>query len=315
MQDRRMPDETKSVKRTARFAAALGAAALLLLPAGQSLGEGTPAPTLTRTITLTPQTSAMTAVDLSYKFYGGGFHVLSLDTQAVITPQSYEIASQVQTEGIADTFFNGHMESQARGVMTPQGPRLLSYSQDYEGTFGERSVYMSRTKGGGYDVTAVPEDGVHAQGGLSDRVLEKTVDPLSASIFTALNKGGAPCRQVIPVFDGRRVFNLRFEPDGEDILEPSVEEAYAGPALRCKISYEAVAGYSQKWKIDEAKNPLKPFTVWIARFPYEGKEKGAGETLYVPVRLLIETRYINATAHLSRVVIDGMERVAAQHTP
>ncbi|MGK2742175.1 DUF3108 domain-containing protein [Tepidicaulis sp. LMO-SS28] len=254
--------------------------------------------------------AAITAVDLSYEVYGGGFHVLSLATQAIVTPRRYEIVSRLETRGIADTLFNGQMDSQAHGLMTPAGPELLTYAQDYAGYFGERSVDIARTADGSYEVTAEPPDGIHADGSLPAHTLRGTIDPLTASVFTAINDTDAPCAQVVPVFDGRRVFRLRFRPDGEEILQPESENAYAGPALRCKVTYEAVAGFSRDWYIDQAKDPLKPFTIWLASFESADKKEGAPDRFNVPVRLLIETRYLNGVAHLSRAIIDGEERIA-----
>lgn len=293
------------------FRVPLLAGALFLAPAMLAADSRPDRPSL-HTISFTSETPGSTAVDLSYEVYGGGLHLLSLDTQAVVTAEAYEIVSRLETRGIADTLFRGKMDSQARGKMTPDGPKLLVYAQDYVGRFGERSVHIMRNREGSYDVTAEPEDGVHADGSLPANALHGTIDPLTASVFTALNQDAEPCSQVIPVFDGRRVFRLRFQPDGEEMLNASSSGAYAGPAVRCKVRYEAVAGYSRDWHIEEAKNPLRPFTIWIATFESAGNGEGAPARLHVPVRLLIETRYMNGVAHLSRAVIDGDERMVPE---
>jgi Protein of unknown function (DUF3108) len=254
-------------------------------------------------IDLTDTDTSATEVDLTFEVYGGGLHVVSFGTQAVLTPKRYEIAAQFQTEGVADTFFNGRGSSTASGLLTPSGPRLLNYSQEYDGRFGERSIAMELDESGRYDVAAIPEDGIHKHGFTAAAVRGK-VDPLTASIFTAINAGVAPCSQTIPVFDGRRIFNLKFSELGEAELAPLGAGAYAGPAWKCSVLYDPVAGFTREFLVERAKNPLPPFTIWLARFDEQMGPSGT-QPLVLPVRMLFETSIVNATAHLTKAEVDG----------
>lgn len=266
------------------------------------------APPISERFDIAPLESAMTAVDLTFEIYGGGLHVVSFGTQAILTRDSYEIAAQFETEGIADTLFNGYGSSAARGLLTPGGPRLLTYSQEYDGRFGERSIAMTRDTDGRYSVTAVPEDGIHKDG-FSPATVDGTVDPLTASIFTAINSGAAPCDQTIPVFDGRRIFHLEFSALGAAELAPEGAGTYEGPAWKCSVTYKPIAGYTRKWLLEQARNPLKPFTVWMARFD-ETMGPNGDQPLVLPVRMLFETSVVNATAHLTGAMVDGRKLIA-----
>lgn len=249
-----------------------------------------------------------TLLDLTFEFYGGGIHAASLNTRAAVAPARYEIASRIQTEGVVDTLFHGIMQSSARGRLTDDGPRLESYAQYYNGRFGERAVQMSREPSGMYQVAAVPRDGLLANGQLPSSV-KGAVDPLTASIYGALNEVGEPCAQSIPMFDGRRVFRLDFSYDATEELNPQSPGVFAGEAFKCKVKYRPVAGQSRKWKIEEAKNPTPPVTVWLARFGGVVGDDGGTRQFVLPVRMLFETRYINAVVHLTRAEIDGRELV------
>ncbi len=242
-------------------------------------------------------------VDLTFEIYGGGLHIVSFGTQAVLTPERYEIVAQYQTEGIADTLFHGRGSSTASGLLTPSGPRLLNYSQEYDGRFGERSITMALDERGRYDVAAKPEDGIHKQG-FSASTVQGKVDPLTASIFTAINSTAAPCSQTIPVFDGRRIFNLKFKELDETELSPIGAGTYAGPAWKCSVLYDPVAGFTREFLVERAKNPLPPFTVWLARFDEQMGPSGT-QPLVLPVRMLFETSIVNATAHLTKAEVDG----------
>eukprot|EP00439_Symbiodinium_sp_Y106_P087734 s1_g270.t1 len=242
-------------------------------------------------------------VDLTFEIYGGGLHIVSFGTQAVLTPKRYEIAAQFQTEGVADTLFNGRGSSTATGVLTPTGPRLLNYSQEYDGRFGERSITMALDDSGRYNVAAEPADGIHKQGFSASAVRGK-VDPLTASIFTAINSTAAPCSQTIPVFDGRRIFNLKFKELDETQLQPIGAGTYTGPAWRCSVVYDPVAGFTREFLVERAKNPLPPFTVWLARFEDQMGPSGT-QPLVLPVRMMFETPVVNAIAHLTTAEVDG----------
>ncbi|AWZ02088.1 hypothetical protein RHODOSMS8_02571 [Rhodobiaceae bacterium] len=242
-------------------------------------------------------------VDLTFEIYGGGLHIVSFGTQATLTPERYEIAAQFQTEGVADTLFHGRGSSTASGLLTPAGPRLLNYSQEYDGRFGERSITMALDESGRYNVAAQPVDGIHKEGFSASRVRGK-VDPLTASIFTAINSSAAPCSQTIPVFDGRRIFNLKFKELDQTELQPIGAGAYAGPAWRCSVLYDPVAGFTREFLVERAKNPLPPFTVWLARFDEQMGPSG-NQPLVLPVRMMFETSIVNAIAHLTTAEVDG----------
>lgn len=279
------------------------------LTAADIAAAAQPVPPITQTISVDALESAITAIDLTFEIYGGGLHVISLHTQAVLTPHSYEIASQFQTEGIANTLFNGRGSSKAQGLLTPNGPKLLSYSQEYDGRFGERSIAMMLDESGGYSVSAIPEDGVHTNG-FSPATVRNTVDPLTASIFTAVNSSADPCGQTISVFDGRRVFQLQFKELEATRLTPQGAGIYQGNAWKCSLTYKPIAGYTRKWLVSQARDPIRPFTVWLARFDDVMGPSG-NQPLVLPIRMLMETSTVNATAHLTAATVDGKSLITA----
>ncbi|MDP2124753.1 MAG: DUF3108 domain-containing protein [Parvibaculum sp.] len=252
-----------------------------------------------------------TEVDLTYHVYGGGLLVLSLDTRAAFGTGQYAIASDIATEGLVDRFFHGRMSSRAHGLLTDAGPQMQHYAQAYKGRFGARSVDMRRAADGGYDVEAEPDAGYMEHGPLDPKKIVGTVDPLTASIYAALTGAARPCTSSVPVFDGRRVYDLDFSMLQTDRLEPRIAGEYAGEAWRCKVVYKPVSGFSREWHIRRIKDPLQPATVWMARF--DGGENGDGEaqSFLIPVRLQIESTWFNAVAHLTRASIDGRELIAS----
>ena len=62
--------------------------------------------------------------------------------------------------------------------------------------------------------------------------------------------------------------------------------------------------------LQQARDPLKPFTVWLARFN-EIMGPGGTQPLVIPVRMELETPVVNAIAHLVKAQVDGRQLIAA----
>jgi hypothetical protein len=78
---------------------------------------------------------------------------------------------------------------------------------------------------------------------------------------------GTECRGVVPVFDGRRRYDLRLVEQTPAAVPREADEIYAGTARRCLATVEARAGL---WR-DDPRTSEKPTTLefWIAS-PREG---------------------------------------------
>ncbi len=252
-------------------------------------------------------------VDLTYKVYGGGLLILSLDTKAELGGGRYKIASNVATEGLVDRLFHGRLTSRAHGALTGTGPQMERYVQDYKGRFGDRSIDMTLAADGTYDVEAKPEDGgAIEQGVLDPKAAVGAVDPLTASIHAVLSGAERPCAATVPVFDGRRVYDLDFSMQATDSLEPRVADEFAGTAWRCTVVYKPKSGYAREWHIRRAKDPLKlkqrcGWRVSTVRrtAPHET------QSFLLPVRLQISSAYFDAVAHLTHASIDGRQLIAS----
>jgi hypothetical protein len=120
-----------------------------------------------------------------------------------------------------------------------------------------------------------------------------TIDPMS--VFVALNKAASgdssPCNGKVPVFDGRRRFNLIFEEDGPGVVEWSHYSVFSGPALRCKVQMERLAGFQPNPRFN-AKTP-RVSILYVARF---------GESsMWLPVRLESDSSFGLVIGHLVEV--------------
>ena len=100
--------------------------------------------------------------------------------------------------------------------------------------------------------------------GLSDGLVRGALDPASAllsliEVFARTNR----CVPSVPVFDGKRRYDLGLTAEEQDTLNPSRYALYSGPATLCRLAVEKHAGFRTRNRFPNA------FDVWLAR-PAEG---------------------------------------------
>jgi hypothetical protein len=259
---------------------------------------------------------------IDYRFYVGGLDLFAMDVAAELAPTRYSLDTRMRTQGLADTLVSSTILSKvdgaiARGKAVPQ-----RYSSVTEGRFGPRSIEMTYGADGPTDVKVAPPDAEDDRTPVTDDLKRGTVDPLTASLMSAIAQstisqgrlaplvaagtasesgaaGAAPvtCPGTVPVFDGRRRYDIQFTYEGEDTLATSHEAAYAGPAIICRMDTRRIAGFSRKWEREEDRDKPPPPKLWLARLGPEG--------IVLPVRLVAKTRWGTAIAHLQRLTADG----------
>ena len=134
--------------------------------------------------------------------------------------------------------------------------------------------------------------------------LKGAIDPAGA--FLALLSrfdGDGKCESRIPVFDGRRLYELvgRVDGDGAGSLKAGRYSPFAGPTVDCLLRLEKKAGFKQKdgraRKRRDTRMQLRMGSVF-------------DEVPPVPVRLSADTRYGSLVAYLhrARLSADGLKR-------
>ena len=202
------------------------------------------------------------AVGLRYDARWGPLAVLSMELTSRIGDDRYEATSVLQTEGLIGKVFpwRSNAESHGRregGVLRPEWHRS-------DGTYRSerRTVAIDYPADGPMRVIVTPRP-EKQRDVVPEELQEATVDPLTASLLTV----GTDCRGVVPVFDGRRRYDLRLTEQPAAAVPREADEVYTGTARRCLATVEARAG---QWRDDPRKSD-KPTTLefWIAS-PREG---------------------------------------------
>lgn len=262
-----------------------GAAALLFLTL----------PVLTLPVLAVPASAE--TIGARYDIFTGGFRSLSIQARAAVDESAYGIEADLKTNGIIDWIlrFTQKIESRGtpgQGAATNPNPRLYVSNGTFFGT--HRSIRLDYRTDGRIDaLLEPPNDDDDGRMPVPEAMKLDTIDPIST--FVALNRaaaaGGSPCNAKLPVFDGRRRFNLIFEDDGPTVVEQSHYSVFAGPALRCKVQMERLAGFQLNPRFN-ARTP-RVSILYVARFGESG--------MWLPVRLESDSSFGLVIGHLVEV--------------
>lgn len=229
-------------------------------------------------------------IEIQYVVYFGGFHLATLDFIGTLTGDKYEIRSAITTEGVADALVSTTADIGAQGLVTDGKVQPRLYNSDITDTNQRQLVAMSYQDVLPTNVGSFPEYNLE-RFPVSEDDQRATVDPLSAIMFIIQGSAATeanPCGGTIPIFDGRRRFNIMLEHQADETVSTGKDGAYHGEAMKCWIGYKKVAGFKppkkRRWgKAPVTKSDWPDIDMWIAKL--------GDENLLVPVRIQSETSF------------------------
>lgn len=217
--------------------------------------------------------------DLRFGIYALGAKAFDVDMKVARGSDGLSVASAVRSTGAANLLLRFRMQSDlavrqaADGHLSP-----LRYASQSDGSFSKRTIMIL------WGADGLPTSVVEPPAEVDDRepVLPEqtrdTFDPTTAVLARALRRDtAAPCEGSDRIFDGRRRYNLHYQAAGMERLEAHNRSAYAGLALKCRLRFEPIAGYSRKYMDQTRKLEDEVTEMWLARLP--------GQPIWLPVRL------------------------------
>ncbi|HEY4134348.1 MAG TPA: DUF3108 domain-containing protein [Alphaproteobacteria bacterium] len=213
---------------------------------------------------------AVRVVDLTYEVYLGGLHIFDFDAAVTLRANSYSVAVAGGTRGMLGWIYKWDLKLAAEGADDAGRIRPRSYVSmtDWQGK--PRTMRLAFGAAGAYDVTRDPpeeSDPQEDEGELPASLPGDVVDPLSFAVAAsrAVAANGR-CAQTLPLFDGKRRYDLIVSDLGTDALPANRYSIYQGPAMRCGFAMERISGFSKVRRntrqSDEAS--AAPPTVWLA---------------------------------------------------
>jgi hypothetical protein len=188
-------------------------------------------------------------MDLSYEVYLGGLHIFSLNVDMALRPGSYSVAAAGGTRGMIGWIYKWDIKLAAEGADSVGAIRPKSYASETDWQSTPKTMKLSFGEGGSYDVQRKPPEEIDVadEGELPATLPANAVDPLSLAVAaTRALAASGKCAQTLPVFDGKRRYDLIVKDLGEATIAKNSYSIYQGPALRCGFTMERISGFSKK---------------------------------------------------------------------
>jgi hypothetical protein len=116
---------------------------------------------------------------------------------------------------------------------------------------------------------------------LTDAHRQGVTDPLSAVMIASAGNGDVlsadACKRTLPVFDGRRRFDLALSYKRMDKVK--AEKGYDGPVVVCAVTFKAIAGHRASSPLVKYLSGGRDIELWLAPV--------AGTRLLAPFRLQV----------------------------
>ncbi|WP_245613220.1 DUF3108 domain-containing protein [Skermanella stibiiresistens] len=231
-------------------------------------------------------------VRLGYAIYAGGFEVLQASMLLDVQRNSYSVEVSAETQGLLGTFFPWRTLSRSDGVLRAgeAEPRVHQQQGSWRGQ--GRTVRLDYDGAGGVAADVMPPDDPAEREPVPPEMIPNTTDPLSAVLSVAAGVAlGRGCTETVPVFDGRRRYDLSFRTVGNRQLAPNRYSVFSGAVTQCEVTSKVLAG---NWKRDGAateEEKRTPYALMLAPV-IEGMPP-------IPVRLEGASRFGDVIMHLT----------------
>jgi hypothetical protein len=263
------------------------ACAGLLLVAGPLRAAETPPP-------------AGRVMGLSYEVYLGGMHIFSMDVDMALRPDGYSVAAAGGTRGMIGWIYKWDIKVAAEGRDEAGSIRPSVYESATDWQKNPRSTRLAFAGQGSYDVQRTPVEPPDPDDDneMPSQLPENTVDPLSLAVAaTRALAANGQCAQTLPVFDGKRRYDLTIKDLGEATIPPNRYSIYNGPATRCGFTMQRISGFNKKYSRSRQwdEDSDAPPTIWMAQV-HEGVPP-------VPVRYEGAIALGNMVIHLTKAEV------------
>ena len=229
-------------------------------------------------------------LSLAYEVLYGGIKASFLEVDIAHSDLTYRLRSRVIAKGPFGWLTGFVSQAESEGAVDDKQIRLRKHIAHSE-WFGEsRSVLLRPNGDGMLSVKVDPSPQDDNRDWVEPGATVGTLDPLTASFKAAREIDRTRgCAQTLPIFDGRRRYDLVFH----DGVATSIEsQTYRGPALRCRMDVVRIAGFSHKPFFPPPEKTPEVF-VWLAQV--------REDVPLIPVRITIDSPLADTRIHLTQV--------------
>lgn len=232
------------------------------------------------------------AVELDYQIWTGGLQAMNLETKMFRGQERYQVDVTVESVGMLGRFFPFKLSARSQGMSQFGNLNELQPDQyDVRSTWRDQDRLVAIS----YEDATKPKIEVLPPAEDDDRdpvpmeQIVGTVDPVSAALaLIEQTAAQGRCQGEVPVFDGRRRYNMVVRHIGPAVVSPSDYSPYAGDAVECRAGVKRIGGFWNSSKADEHKyNEVRIFLAPILE-----------DVPPVPIRLEAKNDFFSIIVHM-----------------
>lgn len=196
----------------------------------------------------------------------GPFNASNASFTYNITPQSYLVHTNIQTDGFFSTLYPFTAEYKTTGTIKNNTFNTTSYVSDSKSRFNTRKKEMF------YDNNGKPIYRISNKNSSNQKKVEILPPPdnihttdlqtVLAEMIVQYTKMGF-CNARLHVFDGKKNFDIVFQDEGKENISANEYSPYEGTAAKCSF-YADDLGQNHDDLIFQI-TPDNPFYVWILK--------------------------------------------------
>lgn len=253
-------------------------------------------------------------VDLDYRVYYAGARVGGMVVDIGLGPRAYEMKMHLETVGLAGKLFPWWMNAHSRGSVDGTGVTPGAAGQRNQWRGKDRWVELRYREGEAIIIGAEPAPDEDDRDAVNGSMRRNTLDLASAVLRVILSMDrGRRCGGSIPVFDGRRRYDMVLRHHSTERLSATSHSPYSGPAESCAVTMKRIGGFKRDddrygdgesettygydsdrgrgWREED-----RHAHIWIGRVFADAPP--------MPVRLELDTPYGTLRAHLYEAEAD-----------
>ncbi len=182
-------------------------------------------------------------VSAKYAISFNGFSIGSFQLNARISRGSYVLDGDANISALLG-LVSWRGLTRSSGHLKNGGPQPKNYNFNFKSSAKSGAVRMGFKKNTIESISMVPPIPVASDEVPLERShLSGVFDPLSAVMALTKGRSTNPCKQTLPVFDGKQRFNLKLSYVRQQTIDEMRPSGQPGSVIVCRVRYAPIAGY------------------------------------------------------------------------
>lgn len=228
---------------------------------------------------------AQSDISAGFTIYVGGVLFVEGNFKAKVAGDAYRLNTYMETTGLAHRLYPAMYKLMSEGRISGDNIEPDKFVSDTVAREDKRVVTLTYDKARMPSLSATPPYDDDDLKDVTPDQQRATQDPVSAFLLP-VSAGDTPCPRTIPIFDGKRRFNLIFAHEGAKKISPRDTSTPDGwgralDTIVCTMRYEAISPPAKKRRFTNVMRRNNDMKIWFSAFD-EGR-------VYLPVRFEIPT--------------------------